>query len=117
MFYLSANTLKAFSKVIMQVGEQEEYFDHNNVPVRRYESSDLEVIFAKPNGKWKFIGLSFWLFGANFIVDETGAVFVVDEEEAVDSIDSVFTVSDHDMQLAVRSFIQWRINVANKLGF
>ena len=117
MLNLSATTLKAFSQAIMNVGELEEYLDSTEVPVRRYEAADLEVIFAKPNGKWKFIGLSFWLFGANFIVDDTGAVFAVDEDEEVGAIDSVFMISDHDMKLAIRSYIQWRINTAKKLGF
>lgn len=115
MLNLSAETLKALSKSIMDVGDLEEYKDSYGVPVRRYESSDLEVIFAKPEGRWKFVGLSFWLFGANFIVDELGAVFAIDQDEDIESTDSVFTVSNNELKLAIRSFIQWRVNVANKL--
>lgn len=116
MLNLSADTLKAFSRSIMEVGELEEYRDGSGVPVRRYESSDLEVIFAKPDGRWKFVGLSFWLFGANFIVDEIGAVYAIDEDEDLESVDSVFTISNSELKLAIRSFIQWRVNVAKKLG-
>lgn len=101
----------------MTVGDLEEYRDADGIPVRRYESSDLEVIFARPDGSWKFVGLSFWLFGANFIVDEVGAVYAIDEDEDLESVNSVFTVSDHEMKLAIRSFIQWRVNVATKLNF
>lgn len=115
MLNLSADTLKALSRSIMDVGELEQYLDSNGTPVRRYECSDLEVIFAKPEGRWKFVGLSFWLFGANFIVDEVGAVYAIDDDESIESTDSVFTVSNNDLKLAIRSFIQWRVNVANKL--
>ena len=115
MLNLSAETLKALSRSIMAVGELEEYRDSNGTPVRRYECSDLEVIFARPEGRWKFMGLSFWLFGANFIVDEVGAVYAIDEDEDMESTDSVFTISNNDLKLAIRSFIQWRVNVANKL--
>lgn len=115
MLSLSAETLKALSRSIMAVGELEEYRDSNGTPVRRYECSDLEVIFARPEGRWKFMGLSFWLFGANFIVDEVGAVFAIDDDEDMESTDSVFTISNNDLKLAIRSFIQWRVNVATKL--
>lgn len=115
MLSLSAETLKALSRSIMDVGELEEYRDDSGTPVRRYESSDLEVIFAKPEGRWKFVGLSFWLFGANFIVDEVGSVFAIDDDEDLESVDSVFTISNSELKLAIRSFIQWRVNVANKL--
>jgi len=87
MLSLSAETLKALSRSIMDVGELEEYRDGTGTPVRRYECSDLEVIFARPEGRWKFVGLSFWLFGANFIVDEVGAVFAIDEDEDLESTD------------------------------
>lgn len=117
MLNLSADTLKAFSRAIMAVGEMEEYRDADGIPVRRYESSDLEVIFARPENNWKFVGLSFWLFGANFIVDEVGSVYAIDEDEDLESVNSVFTISDKDMKLAIRSFIQWRVNVARKLNF
>jgi len=115
MLNLSADILKALSRSIMQVGELEEYRDGGGTPVRRYECSDLEVIFARPEGRWKFVGLSFWLFGANFIVDEVGAVYAIDEDEDLESTDSVFTISNDELKLAIRSFIQWRVNVAQKL--
>jgi len=117
LLHLSADTLKEFSKAIMAVGELEEYRDREGNPVRRYESSDLEVLFSRLDGSWKFTGLSFWLFGANFIVDETGAVYAIDEDEDIESVDSVFMISDRDMKLAIRSYIQWRVNVARKLQF
>jgi len=115
MLNLSASTLKALSRSIMEVGELEEYRDAGGTPVRRYESSDLEVIFARPEGRWKFVGLSFWLFGANFIVDEVGAVYAIDEDEDLESTDSIFTISNEELKMAIRSFIQWRVNVATKL--
>lgn len=115
MFSLSADTLKALSRSVIDVGELEEYRDSTGVPVRRYECSDLEVIFAKPDGRWKFMGLSFWLFGANFIVDESGAVYAIDDDEDMESTDSVFAIANEELKLAIRSFIKWRVNVANKL--